>query len=137
LLIAPAFFILNAIVTIDELEESRRELVEAAFAKSLQGHEARITEKADEPEKRDYSCEIISFVVLVFLSELSHFWYIVIAICIAILFWGAILLLGKLALSAASTFSWRLLARRTNDRKAGDSGNQVFQPSEIRQSLDC
>jgi len=137
LLIAPAFFILNAIVTIDELEESRRELVEAAFAKSPQGQEARITEKADEPEKRDYSCEIISFIVLVLLSELSHFWYIVIAICIAILFWGAIFLLGKLALSAAGSFAWRLRVRSTNDGKAGDSGYQVFQPSEIRQSLDC
>jgi hypothetical protein len=137
LLIATAFLILNAIVTIHELEESRRGLVEAVIAKSLQGQETRITEKAHEPEQRDYSREIISFVVLVILSELSHFWYIVIAICISILFGGAIFMLGKLALSAASTFSWRLRARRTNDRKAGDSGNQVFQPSEIRQSLDC
>jgi hypothetical protein len=124
-------------MTTHELEVSRRVQVEATFAQSLQEHEVQMAERAEEPKERDYSCEIISFVVLVILSELSHFWYIMIAICIAVLFWGAIVLLGQLAVLAASTFSWRPRARRANDGRADDSGNQVFQPSKIRQSVDC
>jgi len=31
--------------------------------------------------RRDYSCEIMGIVVLTALSALSHFWYILIAIC--------------------------------------------------------
>jgi hypothetical protein len=30
---------------------------------------------------KDYSCEIMSLIVLTVLSALSHFWYIMIAIC--------------------------------------------------------
>jgi hypothetical protein len=96
-----------------------------------------MTERTGETKKRDCSCEIISFIVIIVLSELSHFWYIVIAFCFAALCWGAIVMLGKLAIFAASKFSWRLRATRTPDRKAGDSGSQVFQPSKIRQNLDC
>jgi hypothetical protein len=135
--IAAAFLILKAIMTTPELEVSRPGQVEAAFAQSLQEHEVRMAERAEEPKKRDYSCEIISFVVLVILSELSHFWYIMIAICIAVVFWGAIVMLGQLAVTAASTFSSRPRARRANDGRADNSGNQVFQPSKIRQNVDC
>jgi hypothetical protein len=46
-------------------------------------------------------------------------------------------MLGEFAIFAASKFSWGFRASRTLDRKAGDSGSQVFQPSKIRQSLDC
>jgi hypothetical protein len=112
-------------------------VVEPAFATTLAGQEARMTQKANEPKKRDYICEIISFIVLVILSELSHFWYIVIAICIAMIFWAAIVLPGQLALFAASTFPWLPRARHTNKRKTGDPGNQVFQRSKILQSVDC
>jgi hypothetical protein len=96
-----------------------------------------MTEKADDPKKRDYSCEIISFIVLFILSELSHFWYIAIAICIGIIFWGAVVLLGKLILSAARMFSRHLGARPANNRKTADSGDQVFLPRKIRQTVDC
>lgn len=96
-----------------------------------------MTEKMDETKKRDYSCEFISFIVIIVLSELSHFWYIVIAFCFAALCWGAIVMLGKLVIFASSRFSWRLRASHTPDRNAVDIGSQVFQPSKIRQSLDC
>jgi hypothetical protein len=32
--------------------------------------------------RRDYSCEIMGIIVLTVLSALSHFWYILIAICV-------------------------------------------------------
>ena len=31
--------------------------------------------------KHDYGCEVIAFVALTVLSALSHFWYILIALC--------------------------------------------------------
>jgi hypothetical protein len=96
-----------------------------------------MTEKTTDLKKRDYSCEIISFIVLVVLSELSHFWYVAIAICVGIIFWGAIVLVGQMVLSAAGALPWRPRASRTNNGQAGDSGNQVFQPAKIRQSVDC
>jgi hypothetical protein len=36
----------------------------------------------------DYGCEIISFVVLLVLSALSHFWYIMIVVCAGTAFWA-------------------------------------------------
>jgi hypothetical protein len=104
---------------------------------SLQGKEAMMTGKTNGAKNRDYSCEIISFIVIVVLSELSHFWYILIGFCLVALCWGVIVMLGKLALFAVSKFSWRLRASHTSDRNSGDIGSQVFQPSKIRQTLDC
>ena len=48
-----------------------------------------MTKRTGETKKRDYSCEIISLIVTVILSELSHFWYIVFASCFATLCWGS------------------------------------------------
>jgi hypothetical protein len=56
-----------------------------------------------EPNKGDYSCEIMSFPVLAILSALSHFWFIIIAICIGMLLWVTIVLLGQLMRSVAGT----------------------------------
>jgi hypothetical protein len=89
-----------------------------------------MTERTDEVKKRDYTCEIISFIVIVILSELSQFWYIVIAFCFVALCWGAIVMLGELAIFAASKVPWRLRASHTTGRKAGEIGSQVFQPSK-------
>ena len=68
-------------------------------------------EKAETQEKRDYSCEAMSLVVLVILSALSHFWYVVIALGIGIAVWGAVTLLGQVLLSASEAHA----ARRTNN----------------------
>ena len=47
------------------------------------GRPLRKLNKLDKLNKRDFSCEIISAVVLVLLSALSHFWYIAIVVGIA------------------------------------------------------
>jgi hypothetical protein len=98
-----------------------------------------MAEKASEPSKHDYSCEILSFIVLVLLSALSHFWYIVIAICAGIVFWGALALFGQLMLRAAGTLPWHVRSKRTiaEETEDGDSEPQVFLPRKIRQSVDC
>jgi hypothetical protein len=137
LLIVPAFLILNANMMVRESEESRPRPIYEESDKALQGQKAMMTERTDETKKRDYSCEIISFVVIVVLSELSHFWYIAIAFCFAALCWGVIVMLGRLVIFAASKVSWRLRVSHATDGKAGNIGSQVFQPSKIRQSLDC
>lgn len=50
--------------------------------------------------KHDYGCEIIALFVLTALSALSHFWYIMIAICIATALVGAGLLVSGIFLRA-------------------------------------
>jgi ABC-type siderophore export system fused ATPase/permease subunit len=50
--------------------------------------------------KKDYSSEIIAFCALAVLSELSHFWYIMIAILVAMSFAGILTLLSKIYLHA-------------------------------------
>ncbi len=72
-------------------------------------------EKTDASNHADYGCEILSFLVLVILSALSHFWYIVIAICAAFVFCGAIVLLGQVVRIAAGPSPWRPRARQTNN----------------------
>jgi hypothetical protein len=80
-----------------------------------------MTESAGTGKKSDYSCEILSFIVLVILSALSHFWFILFIFCAGIIFWGAVVLLGQVLQSAAMTFpsrTRRLLVRmqsRTRD----------------------
>ena len=96
-----------------------------------------MSEKQGDPRKADYSIEIGSFVVLVILSALSHFWYIVIAICIGMLFWGGVTLFVRLARSAANGLSWHPRAIQPSRCKQSGFQNQVFQPRKIRQSVDC
>ena len=63
-----------------------------------------MTEKMDDQNKGDYSCEILSFIVIFILSVLSHIWYIFFAICAGIICWGAVFLLGQVWMAAARTF---------------------------------
>ena len=63
-----------------------------------------MTESADHGKKNDYSCEILSFIVLTILSALSHFWYILFIFCAGIVFWGAVVLLRQILRSVAMTF---------------------------------
>ncbi len=46
-----------------------------------------------------YDCEIISFVVLLILSALSHFWYIMIFICAGIAVWAMSTILARTILN--------------------------------------
>jgi|HubBroStandDraft_4_1064222.scaffolds.fasta_scaffold1162430_1 hypothetical protein len=82
-----------------------------------------MAETADNPKTSDYSCEILSFIVLIILSALSHFWYILFVFCAGIIFWGAVVLMGKVLATAVLTWKARGL---TNQGNESDSGNQVF-----------
>jgi len=93
-------------------------------------------EEGEKENKGDYFYGTVSFVVLVILSGLSHFWYIVIALCFAILFWGAAVLLIHGIRSAAQALSLRTSAARPNRYATSGAGNQVFLPGKIRQSVD-
>ena len=102
------------------------------------GEEARMTRGVNIPKKVDFSCEIISLIVLSILSALSHFWYILIAICMGITFWGAITLLIRAMSAVFRVFSQgRYDSRQPDHQKFADSERQVFQPNKIRQSVDC
>ena len=59
-----------------------------------------MAETADNPKKSDYSCEILSFIVLIILSALSHFWYVLIAICVGAAFIGMGFLFTRIILRA-------------------------------------
>ena len=67
---------------------------------------------AKEPSitaRRDYSCEIIALAVLTVLSALSHFWYIMIAMCVVTAFVGTGFLLFKIIVLAKREMLARLL----------------------------
>lgn len=92
-----------------------------------------MNEKSEALEKRDYSCEAMSAVVLIVLSALSHFWYIAIVAGVGIVAWGALLLLGHALLSTSVAQARELDKRLT----ALDLESQVFPPGKIRRSVDC
>ena len=50
--------------------------------------------------RHDYSSEIIGLIVLVVLSVLSHFWYVLIAICVGAAFIGMGFLFTRIILRA-------------------------------------
>lgn len=73
-----------------------------------------MTEITDNLNKSDYSCEIMSFFVIVILSALSHFWYIFYVICAGIVCRGVVVLLGHVWLSAVRrlpSYGRRLLVK--------------------------
>jgi hypothetical protein len=76
-------------------------------------------EPAEERTSKDYSCEIISFVVLIGLSALSHFWLIAIGIGIGTLVWALVKLIRQMISWAART---RIVPIRT-------AGTAVCEPS--------
>ena len=67
---------------------------------------------------RDYSCELLSFIVLFVLSALSHFWFIMIAICIGIGLWGAGIVLSRIFLKIME-ISLQLFEERSVRENAG------------------
>ena len=60
-------------------------------------------DRPDESASQDYSCEIVSFVVLLGLSALSHFWFIALAIAMGIAAWALVKLVRQLVLCASRT----------------------------------
>jgi hypothetical protein len=59
---------------------------------------------------RDYSCEIMGLIVLAILSALSHFWYIMIAICATATLAGAAFLISSIFLRLRRELLARLLS---------------------------
>jgi hypothetical protein len=60
--------------------------------------------------KRDYSSEIMGLIVLTTLSALSHFWYLLIAICAAMAVAGAALWISDAVLRLRGDLMERVLA---------------------------
>ena len=80
--------------------------------------------------KHDYGCEIMSFIVLFILSALSHFWYIMILICIGAAVWGTGALLARMFLhvKAASFLGPESRVDRENASWAIGMPNGVLAP---------
>ena len=91
-----------------------------------------MTESGGDLKKGDYSCEIISALVLLALSALSRFWLIAIAAAAGIAVWGVLLLLKE---------TWKFTARRVDSPQALErlkgAAAQVFSLRKLRQSVDC
>jgi hypothetical protein len=96
-----------------------------------------MTQNTNESNQRDYSCEIMSFVVILILSALSHVWFIAIALCAAMALWVTIVLVGQWAHRAAEAYLRTTRSQMEMAPSQADSGSQVFRPAEIRQSVDC
>jgi hypothetical protein len=50
--------------------------------------------------RRDYSSEIMALIVLIVLSALSHFWYVLIAMCVGAALIGICFFFAKIILRA-------------------------------------
>ena len=61
----------------------------------------------DRGNNGDYSCEVLSLIVLFVLSALSHFWYVLMAVGVGISLWLGVLLLGRFLVFATRTFPRR------------------------------
>ena len=89
-------------------------------------------QQPDVEQQRDYGCEIISAVVILSLSALSHFWLLAIAA-------GALLAMWSFAVMTMRV--WNLASSRVEFRRnaaaVSPSGPQVFLPEKIRPSVDC
>jgi hypothetical protein len=59
-------------------------------------------------ERNDYSSEILSLIVLIVLSVLSHFWYVLIVICV-----------GAALLGIGFFFKWIILCATIGDQTNG------------------
>lgn len=89
----------------------------------------------DRGSNGDYSCEVLSLIVLFLLSALSHFWYIFIAIGVGIFLWIGTILLGRVLVSAAQAFPWHgkylwLMAtsRRNRERNSSEWRQGISSP---------
>lgn len=110
------------IVTYAAIPHSVRHLLDGAqnSVSSFKGN--HMAQGTDRGSNGDYSCEVLSLIVLFFLSALSHFWYIFIAIGVGIFLWIGIILLGRVLASAAQAFPWHgkylwLVAASRRNRK--------------------
>ena len=93
-----------------------------------------MNESREAPGERDYSCEIIGLATLFLLSALSHFWYILIIFCLALLSRELVSLACEYFVSSlplAPWHSWKNSRLKTMDANAVQMRRQVFKPSKI------
>lgn len=79
----------------------------------------------------DRSCEVISFVVLAILSALSHFWYILIIFCLALLLREIVILACQYIMTSIHLFPWHAWKNVGSGLNTQQLRNQVFKPSKI------
>jgi hypothetical protein len=65
-----------------------------------------MAESAKDIPGTDRSCEVISFVVLVILSALSHFWYLMIVFCITLALRGFVILVSRYMMASIHFVPW-------------------------------
>jgi len=94
----------------------------------MQGAPMPAIEPAEERKSEDYSCEIISFVVLIGLSALSHFWFIAIGISVGTLVWALIKLIRQMILWAAKP---RIVPIRTASTAVCEPSTELIWKSGI------
>ena len=63
-----------------------------------------MAQKTDRRKNGDYSCEVLSLIVLFLLSALSHFWYVLMAVGVGILLWFGVILLERFLVFATRAF---------------------------------
>jgi hypothetical protein len=79
----------------------------------------------------DRSCEIISFVVLAVLSALSHFWYILIVFCMALLLRELVSFACQYLMASIPLVPWHAWKNSNSNLGAAHIRHQVFKPSKI------
>lgn len=85
--------------------------------------------------RHDYSCEILALIVLTVLSALSHFWYIMIAICIITSFAAVGFILSRIFLRPKSATLARLLSPEHHKSTSPDAEVSVDIARRARSSL--
>jgi hypothetical protein len=81
--------------------------------------------------RRDWSYEIISFVVLAVLSALSHFWYILIIFSSALLMRELVGLSFRYLMNSLRLVPWHSWKASGLDMREVHLRHQVFKPSKI------
>jgi hypothetical protein len=90
-----------------------------------------MAESEQELPGTDYSCEIISFIVLAILSALSHFWYILIIFSIVIVLRRVVSFISQFVASSLRFIPWHAWKSGTSTLRATEIQHQVFKPSKI------
>jgi hypothetical protein len=88
-------------------------------------------ESGKEALGTDRSCEVISFVVLTILSALSHFWYILIVFCMALLLRELVRMAYQYLMNSIHLFPWHAWKNNISKVSAAQIRHQVFKPSKI------
>jgi hypothetical protein len=90
-----------------------------------------MAESDQEMPGTDYSCEIISFIVLAILSALSHFWFILIIFSVVIVLRRLVSFASQFVVSSLQLIPWHAWKSAQTNINATGIQHQVFKPSKI------